>query len=127
MKDPVIKGHILKLVGKTVHAEIKKFCSDVVKSIIKCDDPLSINTFTWQSFSSEISTFAPVLKGILESTSKSRKSNTDVKIVVCMCVALLLRSRNPRMNLIQKMLSLILYAGHASKQVNQLLNMPCKK
>ena len=118
MKDHTVKKHILKSVGKLVHGEIKKFCSDSANSILRRDDPQCIKTFSWESFSSEISKFAPVMKGILQATCKRRISRTDFNVVMCVCVALLLRNRNPRMNLIQKIISLILYGGHSSKQVS---------
>ena len=117
MKDHAVQKHILKLVGKMVHAEIKKFCSDGANSILKRDDPQCIKTFSWESFYSEISKFAPVLNSILQATSKRRMSKTNFNVVKCVCVALLLRNRNPRMNLIQKIISLVLYGGHSSKQV----------
>ena len=117
MKDHTVQKHILKLVGKMVHAEIKKFCSDGANSILKRDDPQCIKTFSWESFNSEVSKFAPILKGILQATCKARMSKTHFNVVMCVCVALLLRNRNPRMNLIQKIISLVLYGGHSSKQV----------
>ena len=118
MKDHAVQKHILKLVGKMVHAEIKKFCSDGANSILKRDDPQCIKTFSWESFNSEVSKFAPILKGILQATCKARMSKTHFNVVMCVCVALLLRNRNPRMNLIQKIISLVLYGGHSSKQVH---------
>ena len=33
MKDQAVQKHIVKLVGKMVHSEIKKFCSDSANSI----------------------------------------------------------------------------------------------
>lgn len=116
MKDRAVQKHILKLVGKMVHAEIKKFCSHSANSILKRDDPQCIKTFSWESFNCEISKFAPVLKSILQATCKTRVSSTNFNVVMCVCVALL-RNRDPRMNLIQKIISLLLYGGHSSKQV----------
>ena len=69
MKDHSVKGHILKLVGKLVHAEIKSLCSESAQSILKRDDPQCIKAFAWESFRSEIAKFAPVLRGILQATS----------------------------------------------------------
>ena len=90
MKDPAVQKHVVKLVGKMVHAEIKKFCSDSSNSILKCDDPQCIKTFSWESFNSEISKFTPVLKGILQATCKTKKSKTNFNVVMCVCVPLLL-------------------------------------
>ena len=113
MNDAVVRKHILKLVEKAVHKEMKTLCSDSANSIIRCDDLQKLKKFTWQSFSSEISKFAPVL----QSTNNTRTTKTNFDVIMCMCVALIMRTRNSRMNLVQKMLSLILYAGQTSKEL----------
>lgn len=71
----------------------------------------------------EISTRAPVLLRILTAATKTRKDRPNQFTVIGMCFALILKHRNPSLNLIQKIISLILYAGHSSKQVCLILIM----
>lgn len=58
---------------------------------------------------------------ILEMTRRSRAQTTSnrptPKIVLCVCDSILLRNANANMNLLQQLVSLVLNAGHASKQV----------
>ena len=44
-----------------------------------------------------------------------------IHTVIGTCVAILLKHRNPKLSLLQKIISLVLYAGHASKQVHKSL------
>lgn len=120
MKDNAVQKHILKLVGDIVHAEMKKLCSQSVQSVLLKSDPETLKSFTWQSLKSELSAHTPVLKGILESTGVKSRNGPNFDAVICFCVALLARSRNLKMSLVAKIISLILYAGHTSKEVSSI-------
>lgn len=117
MKDDAVQKYILTLVGKIVHSEVKKLCSESVQSVLLSSDPRTLQSFTWQDLKSELSIHAPVLKGILESTGVESRNRPNFDAVVCLCIALLAKNRNPKMSLIAKIFSLILYAGHSSKEV----------
>ena len=47
---------------------------------------------------------------------KTRSVNAD--LVVAVCCAILLRGRSQRMNLLQRIVSIVLYCGHSSKRVS---------
>ena len=117
LKDSDVKRYILKAVGKIVHNEVKHLCSNTTQSILKCNSLEMLKSFSWGSLKSELSSNAPVLKAILEATGVKSKNRPNFDAVVCLCVALLARNRNPSMNLTAKVLSMILYAGHSSKEV----------
>ena len=94
------------------------------KSVLQRGDVITIKSFTWQTLMSELSAYTPVLKRILEATCP-KKTQPNFTAVVCVCVALLARSRNRQMSLISKILSLILYAGHSSKEVGSVTIIVC--
>lgn len=97
--------------------EVRGMTSDKVESVLRSQDADSLKTFHWDTLLQELSTFAPILRMLLAAATKTRvpRSNTDT--VIGVCAAILLNHKNPRMNLVQKINSLILYAGHSSKQV----------
>ena len=66
----------------------------------------------------ELHANAPVLISILRAATKTRVCRSNTNAVVGTCTAILLKHRNPKMGLLQKIISLILYSGHASKQVS---------
>lgn len=115
MCDVNIREYILRIIGRLVHKEVKMLCSDSVNSILKEDNPEVLKSFTWQIFQHELSTHAPIFMGVLESASVKSKPSSEVS--VCLCAALIARSRTPTMTLPAKILSLVLYAGHSSKEV----------
>lgn len=117
MKNEGVKKYILRLVGKIVHTEMKKLCSERGDSVLQNRDPALLKTFTWKTVKHETTAHAPVLVEILQSTGIRGKNRLNFDAVVSLCVALLARNRNPRMNLVSKVLSLILYAGHSAREV----------
>ena len=117
LKDPVTKKYILRIIGREVVKEVKRMASDKVESVLKSQNIDHLKSFHWDMLLQELSKFAPVLSSLFTSATKTRvlRSNTDA--VIGMCAAILLNHHNSKMNLIQKIISLILYAGHSSKQV----------
>ena len=62
--------------------------------------------------------YAPLLRHLLHSEATTRGPRSNIDAVVGMCAAIVLNHRNPMMNLVQRMNSLIVYAGHGSKKVS---------
>ena len=81
----------------------------------------SLNGFEWDKHLIIFSTSAPVLLRLLKSATIIRGIRNNLLAVIGMCITLLLKHRNPMINLIQRMMSFILYAGHCSKQVSSTL------
>ncbi len=115
LKDSESRKYVLKLLGVELTKEVRAMTSC---TILKSQDPKILKEFGWCMLDKELSMHAPVLKYLLRSATTTRvpRSNTDA--IVGMCAAILLNHRNPNMNLIQKMNSLIMYAGHCSKKVS---------
>ena len=91
--------------------------SDRVSSILQSQNPDHLKEFNWDMLYRELTMFAPLLKSLLFSATKTRVARSNTNAVVGMCAAIMINHRNLKMNLVQKINSLILYAGHASKQV----------
>ena len=64
---------------------------------------------------------APNLVQILSECTKRKKSGKEQKSVIGVCLSLLCKNHNPKMTLFQRMISLILYAGHSAKKVSSIL------
>ena len=105
------------MIGRELAKEVKVIASDGAHSILQSQNPSHLKEFSWDMLLNEVSQFAPVLKSLLFSATHTRvpRSNTDA--IVGMCVAMLVNHQNPKMNLLQKINSLLLYAAHTSKQV----------
>ena len=127
VKDKKLLRKTVPLLGKVMAKELKATCSVDSSCMLSNTEPKTLESFTWQKLCAQLETIAPVTTGILAKCITSnrsaralkspRKSNVDA--VVGLCLAILLRARSRNMNLIQRLiLSVILYGGYASKQVN---------
>ena len=94
-------------------------------SVLRMANSDSTQQFTVQSIIDEMKAHAPsVLRGCLHGckrpkTKKQKPRMFNVDTVVSVCCAILLRGRSQKMNLLQRIISLILFYGHASKQVSK--------
>ena len=114
-RDRAVKRHIIRLVSQECKVEIKKLCkkdSPIVRS--KRED---LMTFTWKSFLEAVQENAPTLFPLLQSCIPTATS-LNHKAITGMCVAILTKARCSSACLVQKIVSLVLYAGHCSKQVD---------
>ena len=77
----------------------------------------NIESFTWEKLLDELKHNAPTFLGFLQTCVHTSTLRSNSEAVVGICAAIILKHRYNRMNLVQKILSLILHAGHAGKQV----------
>ena len=125
MEDQKIRTHVLTILGHRIRNEMK-MCSIKSPSILQASTPETLASFDWNKLESELELRAPSLVTILRSAtmvnvppSKKQKKTYRVKQkqVIGICAAILLRHRNQSMNLLQRILSVLLYNGNASKEV----------
>ena len=124
MKHDAISKEIIKQVGKAMAKELKSVCALNPMSILRNRGPEALKSFLWSTLVEELKKRAPSTVSLLEACCKRQYrygtpkwliSNRNMLVsIVC---SVMLRMRSQRMNLIQRMVSVILYAGHASKQV----------
>lgn len=137
--DDRICQKVLVYLGKKLSKEMKAMCSLKANSILRRRDVMSLQGFHLEALIKEMKGVAPNTLSLLRSCLASRKPSkaknvsskgpTKSRIVDCdsvvgVCCAILLRGRSQQMNLLQKIVSLILYSGHASKKVC-LYRIPC--
>ena len=131
VRDERIRTRVIELLGTHMGKEMKKLCTKEVMSVLRKADSDSVQQFSVKSIIEEMKTHAPsvltVLRGCVHgrrrSRAKKQKSRMiDVDTVVGVCCAILLRGRSQKMNLLQRIISLILFCGHASKRVSNTVN-----
>ena len=118
MKDPMTKQHLITAIGNNLHAELVAMCSRANTNSILCNQSSdALNKFTWGKLHDELAERAPRLLRLLEMCTHTRKPRINRQAVIGMCAMILLKFRFAKMSLVQKMVLLILYAGHAGKLV----------
>ena len=111
--DARIRAHLVNCLKKSVKSEIKALCS---KSVLLQKGKDSMCSFRWEQLQTDLHDKAPVLSGLLHACIPST-SKCNPAAIVGMCVSILAKARQPTACLVQRVVSLVLYAGHASKQV----------
>ena len=117
MKSDSIRKYILQRLGVLLRYELKTMCSDAVNSVLKCKLDSEHNLFCWEMLHSELSIHAPLLLHILTECTKTHHKQNNRTAVIGMCCCILLKYRYMKMSAIQRIISIILYAGHSSKMV----------
>ena len=122
--DRKLLKRTVPLIGKTMAQEMKALCSVDAESILSRTDAATLQAFSWKQLLNELHKTAPITTTLLSNSltclrsSRSKKgprrANNDA--IVGLCCGLLARARSQKMNLIQRLISVLLYGGHASKQ-----------
>ena len=110
-----MKKKIITIVGNLLHKEIKVTCSDKSASKMKQKNLSAIESFLWSDVASDLRRTAPTLVFLLESSMGSKNEEKDITVTVT--GAILLHHFSERANLIQRLFSVLFYAGHVPKQV----------
>ena len=107
-------------------------CSSRFPSMSRKRTPDAMKSFSWGNLANELKEVLPVFYQVLtecvqkkrrktKSSHKCASSVVDDSTVVGMCAAILLGHRNKNLNLVQRIMSSLLYSGHALKQVQSLI------
>ena len=116
-KDPVSRQYMMKKMAVVMRHELKSMCSERVNSILSSQCSSHLRQFTWDKLLQELLLNAPVFLSVLLSLTQTRQPRLNRAAIIGMCSALLLKLRFSKMSTVQKLISLILYAGHSGKQV----------
>lgn len=121
-ENPNIRIHLLSKMGTVLRRELKELCSDKVNSVLRRNDlnGLQVGSLL-DCFSAELKQHAPLLETILTTctciSNAKIQDNQHKNNRVPVIAAMILNMRWSNMSALHKIISLILYAGHASKMV----------
>lgn len=110
---------LLLAVGKIIREEVAALCSNRVSSVLGKTKKEDLIAFKWEKVIQEANKFAPALLTLLTTSLPINRSDTSSSVsIVGLVIAILSAYRRQSMNIVQKIVSVILYTGHCSKQVN---------
>ena len=117
LKEPATRAYVVKQIGIVVRNELKAMCSDCTSSLLRSQNLTDLHGFSWDKLIAELSAKAPVFLDILRAATFTRRPRKNQNSIIGLCAAVLLKHRFAKMSLVQKLISLILYAGHSGKKV----------
>lgn len=118
LSNPNTQQTIASMLGKTIaEKEITYMSSPATLSGLRnYHDISAITNFKWEQLWEDITATAPALTTLLLSIIPQHKEKSLLP-ALCVIVAMLAKSRNRVMDVVQEMITVILHAGHASSQV----------
>lgn len=113
----VTRSYIVKHLGKIMKVELHNLCSN---SILLNKEREALPIFSWDDITHELKLKSPLLHAVLESCLPKAMGH-DSQVIIGTCICVLAKSRRFSASLLQRVVSLILYQGHAGKQVSKYL------
>ena len=114
--------------GKTFFLDTQRiFLQETKRSYNLCSNSVLLNKdrealsrFSWDDITQELKLKSPLLHAMLESCLP-KAMGLDIQVIIGTCICVLAKSRRSSASLLQRVVSLILYQGHAGKQVSKYL------
>ena len=131
LKDKAIRKKLLEYIGTDIQKELTGMCTVKDQSKFWVQSKADLEHFSWDEAVRELETRAPTLYSLLKHSiivkSRRRFQTGGRKThrprdtsVLGVLAGLMLQHRSQRMNVLQRLVSLILHRGHAEKQVNSV-------
>ena len=131
MKDDKIQKKVVELMGKLLSKELSHVTSLKAKSLLCKRSAEVLEAFSWDTLNQELEKKAQITFSLLkqcahaktlmhkgdEKCGRRTRRLPNEKGVVGLCFSILLRARSQRMNLVQRLISMLLFGSHAPKQV----------
>ena len=118
LQNTSLRSEVISLLCKEIQKEIKSVCSDTHDSILRMTSKPALENFTWNRVWQELQLKTPLLANILNRILPPSKQNKKTVIpTLCVCASIILKLQNQKVNVVQTMISLVLKAGRATKQV----------
>lgn len=108
-----MKAFAMKKVGTMLRKEVKVMCKQ--DSCFCNKDISALEEFQWSYIVTELKSKAPSLHVLLDNAIGKLGLEKDVAMV--MSSAIIIKSNSERANIVQRLISLLLFTSHAPKQV----------
>ena len=115
MKFQEVRKYVIIQLGVLLRRELKTLCSDSTNSLLRYNILRDKHPFCWESLVNELTAHTPIFLNILKELTHTRRPRDNRNAVIATCASILLKFRFIKMNVLQKIVSIILYAGHASR------------
>ncbi len=108
---------LIKTISQLLRGEVATMCSDKFPSLLRNKSKEALMKFDFNAVMMELGSHAPILLTLLKSCLKTKKTRPNEDLIIMVISAIICKHRRSSCSLMQRMTSLILYAGHSAKQV----------
>ena len=120
VQNSALREEVFLQLLNLVDEECRTLCQKNDPSLFRRIPVAELVSFQWQKLIDELKSKAPTLLRILHAISSRKQNSESIQQHhpgICMAAAVMLKERNREMCGIQSLISLLLYATHAEKQV----------
>lgn len=114
LSKDIVNNHcneVIKEVAKKIQTELTYICSDTHNSLLRGYGSC-VRDFSWDATWNEFQQYTPSLLKLLSSIIPGSS-----KILQCTIICMILKHRHPKMALLQRVVSVMLYGNAVHKQV----------
>lgn len=122
---PNCREFIVKCIAKEMKYELQKLCSDNFSSVLTSQSIDNITNFNWSLLINEADRVMSTLMQVLSTCTQTHSPRLSTQAVIGTIISILAKHRQPHSCLLQKVISLLLYAGHCSKKVTLINCIYC--
>lgn len=119
-----ISKEVIERVAKVIAKEMNLMCRRSSACVLNESSKDTLATFTWNRLIQVMKVKAPntsiLLEGCVRQGYRWKKHLPNTDPLIGIVVAIILRLRSQKMNLIQRIVAVVLYAGHAAECVSGL-------
>lgn len=115
LKDRSMRKKVIAKVGLFVQRELAFTCSQKGNSSFGKKSPADLHSFNWSELARDLKRTMPTLYIILESCLQSKPDK--MHMVIAFLGGILIKHGNQKVNLLQRLFSLLMFASHCPKQV----------
>jgi hypothetical protein len=111
-----MRKKVIAKVGQSVQRELAYTCSQEGKSLYGKKSPADLRSFNWSNLASDLKRTMPTFHSTLEACFESKPQHKK-DIVIAFLGGIIIKQRNHKVSLMQRLFSLLMYASHCPKQV----------
>ena len=118
MQNKSARKAIITQIGQLIHKEIVGLCSDKCDFILRNKSKTALKEFQFDTFVEQLRCHAPTLVSLFKSCLRTRTARRNSNLVLGLLIGIICKFRRQSCCLLQRIISLVLYAGHSSKKVS---------
>ena len=118
LRNSPLRRPVVRSICSIIRREVHQLCSmKYGASVLRGTSSAALTSFSWRPVVIELKARAPVLYDVLKAVIARPKKSTDAS-AIGIAAAVMLKARNRFFSFPQAVTSVLLYAGHCSKQVS---------
>uniref|UniRef100_A0A1X7SLS1 ZAD domain-containing protein n=1 Tax=Amphimedon queenslandica TaxID=400682 RepID=A0A1X7SLS1_AMPQE len=114
LRSKPTRKHIDNGIVRLIKGDLKRLSK--LNSYFIYKSPEQLKCFSWDKVYSELETVAPTFLSFLLAATHTKNPKSNRRAVIGICASIILKYRFGRLNIFQKILSIILFSGHCAKK-----------